>query len=518
MSQASTPELTSIRNSPPSAAPPLTPLTRHPGFHAATPPRVSAASTSASGRPLARACRCASTSHSSKVAGMPSRPGRDGELRHRRVDQGREDEEVAEHEHHRRHRARELEDGVPPSGARTVGTPGQHADAGEHGPRRTQRHLHRRLVHVEPGRLLTHEIEGVRAEQGHGAEHDQDERDEELHAADASPPLARFVRHVIAGQTDVCRGGQHQAPEADGERQQPEQPRMRPGLAAEGEGVRGRPHEERREPSGHRARDHQHQTGPDGAHVIHGSARVWREGRAHLPPRETGDETGRPHGGVAQRTLPRGVEQVRAALEVAGAGPRPHQRADEPRGHERRDDHQDIHAGGARLRGARRGPPALSQRPRHVRGARGHDQRVQQPRGADQPQDVGRVGDELPEHARSQPRQIERRDERQAQDGEVEDQVAQAVADRRPGVAAEQPQLRREVVAVAAKEADFARLLSAVALQRGHPPVGHGGLEPAPDIAAARHGGDVIEALVDPERIQPLQHAEPERGAADATA
>ena len=108
--------------------------------------------------------------------------------------------------------------------------------------------------------------------------------------------------------------------------------------------------------------------------------------------------------------------------------------------------------------------------------------------------------------------------QRQAEDGEVEDEVAKADAHRRPRVAAEQAEARRQVVAEAAEVAHLARLLR-LQVQRARLAVrGQHRLQPAADVAAARYGRHVVEPFEETQPLQTLQDAEPERRAADAAA
>ena len=146
-----------------------------------------------------------------------------------------------------------------------------------------------------------------------------------------------------------------------------------------------------------------------------------------------------------------------------------------------------------------------------------------EPQGGAREQGIRPVVEELP-GPREQSRQ--KQDDREAEedDREIEDEVPEVRGHRGEGVRAEDPRPRGEVVAVAPKERHLLRLDVGVVpdaellLDRVHARAMDPRREPAPDVAAARHGREVVELLEEAELRQGLEHAEVERGAADAAA
>ena len=108
------------------------------------------------------------------------------------------------------------------------------------------------------------------------------------------------------------------------------------------------------------------------------------------------------------------------------------------------------------------------------------------------------------------------------EDDEVENEIAQVGGDHRPGIGAEPPQSRREIIAEAAQEPDFLRLFSTrlfhpVRVERGldirQSPTLDPRQQPAPDVAAPGNGRKIIELAQQLHLRQRLEHAEIESGA-----
>ena len=236
-----------------------------------------------------------------------------------------------------------------------------------------------------------------------------------------------------------------------------------------------------------------------------------------------GNGAGEPDGAVEQAASDRQRHQP-VRREGAAFRPGPRERAQQAGGEQRRQDDERQHLPCGRLRADRLVPRAVLERLRHVQRADRHRDGQQHGRHEQRPERIAVVWHDAPEPERHEPRDVERCDQGETEDAEVQHEVADAVADGRPGVAAEQPEFRRQVVAVGAEEAHLARLVALLRLRlvERQPLVQAAarrqGLQPAIHVAAARHTGDVVDLLVDVERAQRLQHAESERGTADAAA
>ena len=274
----------------------------------------------------------------------------------------RENQQVAEDEYDRPDPAREFEQAVAAAGRCLLRAARQYGGRGNERPQDDECRSGRNLVawELEPRPIRLQQLEEVRPDQCEQSDDDQGERDQQLHAANPAPPLARAVRHGVARQADVCRHRQHQAEDADRERKEPGQPGVQ-GARRHRERMRRHAHDERAQRAGGQRRRHDHDA--DGGHATQRRVETLRS-----PPPQPRDETDSPRRSVAKPAGDGGPARL-GHSEVGVSRLGPHRGAHQPDRDESRYDHRGVHRELIDARRTRSRGGGRARRPLRVRHA-----------------------------------------------------------------------------------------------------------------------------------------------------